>query len=403
MDVEALREDFPALKREINGKPPVYLDNACMTLRPRQVIDALTEYYEKYPACHGRSVHKFAMEVTERFEKSRKTMQRFINASKSNEILFTKNTTEGINLIANALGLQKGDKVLTTDREHNSNLIPWLKLEKGRGIEHEVVPSNQDNTFNMENFESMLDPNVKVVSLVHTSNLDGYTIPAKEIIKKAHRNGSLVVLDGAQSAPHKEVDVKKLDADFFAFSCHKMCGPSGMGVLYGKQKLLNEIESFIVGGETVEDSHYDSFSLLPPPEKFEAGLQNYAGAMGAAAAAEYLMKVGKKGIQEHELKLNKLGTDLLAEIPKVSIIGPGDTELRSGIVNFLVEDMDPHDVSIILDETKNVMTRSGRHCVHSWYNAKGIRGSTRASMYFYNTEAEIELFANTLKEVVQLS
>ena len=275
MDVQKIRHDFPIIQAGFEGQKIIYLDSACMSLRPRQVIKKINEYYNEYPGCAGRSVHRIATKVTMAVEEARTRFQRMINAKEQNEIIFVRNTTEGLNLVAHGFAFEPGDRVIITDREHNSNLIPWLLLEKEKGIKLEVVPSNTDNSFNLETFKNMLDSDVNLVSMVHTSNLDGYTIPASKIIKLAHEQGALVMLDGAQSAPHKPIDVQQLDADFFAFSAHKMLGPSGIGVLYGKQQNLEDLQPFIVGGSTVQNSTYTSTKFLAPPEKFEAGLQNY--------------------------------------------------------------------------------------------------------------------------------
>lgn len=406
MNIRKLRSDFPALQKKWNGKFPIYFDNACMTLKPVQVRDAMDEYYNEYPVCGGRSIHKMAKKVDEKVGEAREKMQEFLGASSSNEVVFTRNTTEGLNLVANSLGFDKGDIVLTTDREHNSNLVPWQVQAKRRGIKHVVVHSNPDNTFDLDKFEETLcnNRNVRLVSMVHTANLDGYTIPAQEIIKLSHEHGALVMLDGAQSAPHKPTDVKALDVDFFALSVHKMVGPSGMGVLYGKQELLVELEPFIVGGDTVEDSTYEDARFLPPPEKFEAGLQNYAGVIGSGAAVDYLTDVGLPNIREHEEKLNRIITEGIKDMPGVKIIGPADPALRGGIVSFTV-DMphgDAHDIALVLDETENIEVRSGAFCVHSWFNYRKCDAAVRASLYLYNTEDEARKFIDVLGKTIGL-
>ncbi|UCC91444.1 MAG: aminotransferase class V-fold PLP-dependent enzyme [Candidatus Aenigmatarchaeota archaeon] len=268
-NVDKVRGDFPILKRTINNKPVIYMDSACMTLRPVQVIEKINEYYREYPSCGERSLHKLGKRVDEEIENARNLIRKFINAKRQEEVIFTKNTTEGINLVANSLDLKQGDVVLTTDKEHNSNLLPWQRLAS-KGVKHEVVKSNEDNTFSLENFESQVSRDVKLVSIVHTSNLDGVSTPVKEIVKISKDHGALVLMDGAQSVPHHHVDVRKLGADFLAFSGHKMLGPSGIGVLYGKKNLLEKLPAFIVGGGTVADTtHYESkFEELP--HKFEA-------------------------------------------------------------------------------------------------------------------------------------
>ncbi len=400
MNIQKIREDFPILSNEINGKPIIYLDNACMTLKPTQVIEAMNEYYYEHPACGGRSVHKFGTQVSIKCDRARKKVKKFLNADDSKEVIFTRNTTEGINLVARCYDFQKGDVVLTTDREHNSNMAPWHIMRELKGIKHEIVRSNPDNTFNMEAYQERMGKDVKMVSMVHTSNLEGYTIPAEEIIKIAHDHGALVMLDGSQSAAHRFIDIKSLDVDFFSFSIHKMCGPTGMGVLYGKYHLLKDLSPFIVGGDTIYETNYKTSKFLDPPNRFEGGLQNYAGILGSGAAVEYLSNIGMKNIQEHETKLNTIMTSKLDNISNVHIIGPKEPEKRAGIVAFWVDDMDAHDLAMILDEVANIMVRSGMHCVHSWFNSRGINGSTRASAYLYNTEEEAKIFGDTLEEVL---
>ncbi len=401
MDLKKIRRDFPTIQREVGGKPIVYMDSACMSLKPRQVTDAIVDYYTRLGACGGRSVHKLATEVSIKYEEGRERHRRFLNANDHREIIFLRNTTEGINLVSQCLDLKKGDIVVTTDREHNSNLVPWLRLRDTKGIVHVPFRSNEDNTFDMEKFSDFMSKKVKLVSMVHTGNLDGYTIPAAEIIKIAHDFGALVMLDGAQSAPHQHVDVKKLDVDFFAYSVHKMLGPTGMGVLYGKYQHLEAFPPFLVGGDTVESTHYDSYKMLKPPAKFEAGLQNYSGVIGSAVAAEYLMNVGQENIHAHEVRLSEIITKGLNEIDGCRIIGPPAPELRGGINSFNIEGLDPHDIAMILDEVANIMIRSGMHCVHSWFNARKMKGSARASLYLYNTEEECRLFVDTLKDVAK--
>ncbi len=405
MNMEKIRRDFPLFGTMLNGKGVVYFDNACQTLRPRAVIDAVKDYYEKYPACGGRSSHKLANEVTRKCDEARKTIAKFIGAKTKEEIIFTRNTTEGINLVANSLKLNRGDIVLTTDKEHNSNLIPWQVLAKKKGIIHKIVPSKQDNSFDLEKFKEIMEEsrgNIKLTAMVLTSNLDGTTIPAEEIIKISRQYGAMVLLDAAQAAPHRKIDVNKLDADFMAFSGHKMLGPSGTGVLYGKYRLLEKLEPFLTGGDTVEYSTYGGHKFLPPPEKFEAGLQNYAGIIGLGEAVKYMEKIGMKNIAAQEYKLNKFITEEMAEIPGLKIIGPADPASRGGIVSFYVDGIDSHQIALILDETANVMIRSGQHCAHSWFASRGIAGSARVSAYFYNTIDDCRVFVQNLKKIINV-
>ncbi len=391
MNVDKIRKDFPLLSQK---KAVVYFDNACTTLRPMSVIEKMKEYYELYPACGGRSHHKIGERVTEEVLKARIAAAKFFNAKSEEEIIFTRNTTEGINFIAHALDLKPGDKVLCSDKEHNSNLVPWL-LAKKRGIKHEVFKFGSLNDFEKK------VKGVKLVSIVQTSNVDGTSQDIREMIKIAHENGALVLVDAAQSVPHKEIDVRKLDCDFLACSGHKMLGPSGMGIIYGKMEQLKKLNQFIVGGDTVTNTNYDSFEPEKIPERFEAGLQNYGGIVGFAEALRYLKKIGLNDIEKHEQKLNERLSAGLAALG-VRIIGPSDAKLRGGICSFLVGKMNPHDVSLMLD-SYNIMTRSGMHCAHSWFNSQGIGGSSRASLYLYNTEDEVDFMLDKMKDIVKLA
>lgn len=396
MNIEKIRQDFPLL----NNKPVIFFDNACQTLRPQSVIDSIISYYQNYSVCAGRGIYKLGEKVTRETEASRQTVANFIKAKKKEEIIFTRNTTEGINLIAYSFGLKKGDIVLTTDKEHNSNLIPWQMLVKRIGIIHKVVPSKADNTFDIDAFKKLMSSKVKLVAMGYTSNLDGATIPAKEIIKIAHQCEAVVLLDAAQTAMHQPIDVTGLDVDFLAFSGHKTLGPTGIGVLYGRYKLLEKLEPFLTGGATVKFSTYTSQEFLLPPEKFEAGLQNYAGIMGLKSAVEYIQKVGFKDIIQQEYKLNQYITEEISQIPNLEIIGPQDPALRGGIISFYVKGIDAHQIALTLDEMANILVRSGQHCVHSWFSAHQIKRSVRVSLSFYNTRREAEVFVVSLKKII---
>ena len=398
MDVSKYRKDFPILNSDDS---PVYLDSACMTLRPQAVIDAITDYYTNYPACGGRSVHKLSWQVTENFEMSRDSLRRFMGAEKSSEIVFTKNATESMNIVANGLNLKQGDRVITSDKEHNANVVPWHHLAKYKGIKYDVLPAKDNYYFDIEALKESLDSKTKLFSFVHTSNLDGHTNPAKEIVEICHDKGIRVMIDTAQSAPHKEVNVVDLDVDFAAVSAHKFCGPSGMGALYGKYDELKELIPTYVGGSTVVNSTYKDYELLPPPSCFEPGLQNYAGAIGSGAAAEYIMDIGRDNIQEHENKLNKLMTKELRDVDSLDLVGPSDVNQRGGIFSFNLDGWDPTEIAMHLDEEYNVAIRSGMHCVHSWFNSRGIKGTARASVYLYNNENDVLSFTNAIKESVE--
>ncbi|MBR9681515.1 MAG: cysteine desulfurase [Candidatus Altiarchaeota archaeon] len=394
MNIETIRNDFPVLKKDV-----IYLDSSCVSLKPKQVVEAMNKYYYEFPACAGRSIHGFGSKVSGEITAARKNLANFFS-TKPNEIIFTRNATEGINLVANSLGLKSGDKVLTSDKEHNSNLLPWQNLTK-EGILHQVVLSNQDNTFNLAEFEKQIE-GTRLVSIVHTSNLDGVSFPVEKIIKIAHRNGALVLLDCAQSAPHKELNMRKLDADFMVCSGHKMLGPSGIGALYGKAKLLDQLQPFLLGGSTVRDATYTSAEFEGAPAKFEAGLQNYAGIIGFSEAVTYLRNIGMKKIQHHEQELNKQLTDELLNLEAISLIGPAGPSQRAGIFSFNIKDKDPHEVALMLDQSAKIMVRSGAHCVHSWFNARNLKGSVRASLYLYNTEEECTTFIDAVKAIATL-
>ncbi len=401
LDYEKIKKDFPLLDKKIKDKPIVYFDNACMSLKPRQVIEAMNEYYFDYPACTNRSSHRLGEIATKKVDEARKIIARFINAPSEKNIIFVRNTTEAINLLANSLELNKGDQILTTDKEHNSNLVPWQVLSQRKGVVHRIVRSKTDGTFDLDSYKEQVK-GVKIVSMIHTSNLDGTTIPAKEIIKIAHDNGALVILDCAQSAPHLPIDVRDLGVDFLAFSGHKILGPTGTGVLYGKYELLEQLQPFLVGGDTVEYSTYESHKMLLPPEKFEAGLQDYAGIIGLGEAIKYIGAVGFEAIKKQELELNTYITNEITKINKIKIIGLVDPALRSGIINFYIPGVNMHQIALMLDEMAGIVIRSGQHCVHSWFNDKQIINSARVSLCFYNTIEEAKIFVENLNKIMTI-
>ncbi len=395
---DSYRADFQILE----GDALIYFDNACQTLRPKQVLSAMNEYYEQYPACGGRSMHRLAARVSQQVDQARARIARFIDARDKKEIVFTRNTTEGINLVAHSLGLRAGDVVITSDKEHNSNLIPWQVLQQKLGIKHVIVATDQDGLLDLEAYQHALTQGVALVSMGYVSNLDGVAQPVERIIQLAHAAGAKVLLDGAQAVPHHKLSVTQLDVDFLAFSGHKMLGPSGIGVLYGKSQLLAELEPFLVGGDTVAFSTYTSHEFLAAPEKFEAGLQDYAGIIGLGAAVAYLEQVGFDAIVARELELNQFLTKELTTIKGLHLIGPQDPSLRSGIISFYVDGKDHHKIALMLDEVAGICVRSGQHCVHSWFHDRRLAGSVRASVYFYNTLAEAEVFVTQLRKVLSV-
>lgn len=412
-DVETIRADFPAICDDW-----IYFDSACMSLKPRSVLAAMQEYYEKYSGCHGRSGHRFSKKTTEKFEESRRKVAKFVNAD-AKEIVFTRNTTEGINLLAqqflisNSLISKQGGLrpvVVTTDKEHNSNLVPWLRLKKRGVIDHVIVKTNADGTLDPKGLEKALSTSkkqlvkptklAKLVSLGFTSNLDGMTIPAAEVIEVAREHNFLTHLDAAQTAPHTPIDVKNLNVDFLTFSGHKMLGPTGTGVFYGKKELLEEMEPLAPGGGTVVGTTLNDYEFLTAPEKFEGGLQNYAGMIGLGAAVDYLQEIGLEAIHQHEIQLNTFLREEIGRIGRISLIGP--VEPNSGVTSFTVDGMEPHQVALLLDKTEGIMVRSGQFCVHSWFDVRGLGGAVRVSLYLYDTEGEVTRFVKALKQIVAL-
>lgn len=400
--IEKIREDFPFFYNQVH--PPIYFDNACTSLKPFSVIEAQKEYFEKFSACAERSSHALSEELTKRIEKARQKIAKFIGAKRPEEIIFTKNATEAINLIAFSFNFKEGDLVLTSDKEHNSNLLPWLFQVKKRKIRHRIIPSKPDNTFDFEKFEEILnqEKNIRLLSIVQTSNLDGHTFPVKEIIKIAHQKGILVLLDSTQTVPHQPVNVKDLDTDFLVFSGHKMLGPPGIGVLYGKLELLEKLDPFLLGGGTVSNSFYSDYHLLKPPQKFEAGIQNYSGILGLEAAVDYLEKIGFQKIREQEELLNSYITEKLLEFPEIEIIGPKNPKERGSIISFIIKNKDSQEVALLLEEISKIYVRAGQFCVHSWFNARQIKSAVRASFYFYNTLEEAEIFIKTIERIIKL-
>jgi len=401
MDVERLRRDFPVLSRSYPNGPLVYFDNACSTLKPRPVIDAVRAYYEEFPVCGERSIHRLGHEVTHRVDEGRRKLARFLGASSPDEVVYTKNATEAINLVAHGLPWTKDDVVVTTDKEHNSNWVPWLYRRDTLGIDVRQFPSRADGTFDEAAMERVLDaagPRLRLVSVVHASNADGVVNPVEAIAEAAHERGALVLVDAAQSAPHHPLDVRRLGADFVALSLHKMLGPSGLGVLWGRREAMDALGPFQLGGGTVKKSGPASYEWQDLPNRFEAGLQNYAALTAVPATIDYLERVGLASIEAHEARLNAQATKRLAEIPGVQVHGPAASQ-RGGILPFTVEGLDSHDVAAFVDERRNVAIRSGAHCVHSYFVPRGLDGWARASFYLYNTPAEVDAFADAVAEL----
>lgn len=411
VDWTKIRNDFPALERTINGRPVVYLDSACMALKPRQVIDAMNEYYEQYPACGGRSIHKFGEEASNAYSASRGKFAKFINAAQQEECIWTRNATESLNIVARSVRLPKGSKIITTSLEHHSGSLPFVERAKRDGMNIEIIKAQSDGTFDIEDWKTAIDNKTSLISIVHSSNVTGTVAPLKEIVELAHDRGALVMSDDAQYAPHHPLDVQALDVDFSSISVHKMCGPTGMGVLYGKMELLESMNMYQHGGDTVSDVRFENNKILPeylpPPEKFEAGLQNYAGAIGAGAAAEYLQSIGMHKIEKHERSLLEIALKRLMEMEHVQILGTDDISIKTGLVTFTVDTVpSAHDVATFLNDEFNVMVRSGWHCVGPFHYQMGIdpmKGTARASFYLYSNQSDVETFLDGMERLIKAS
>ncbi len=401
MSLGRARRDFPALRRRRGKRPPTYLDSACISLVPRATLNAMEEYYAEYPACAGRSFHRWSETVGRRYEEAREAITRFAGASDPTGLIFLRNTTEAINLVGQGLAWRRGERVLITGQEHNSNLIVWQRLAAERGIRIEVLDLPGDGSFPSEELEERLAGGVRLVSMFHASNLDGRSLPIREIVERAHDRGTLCLFDGAQSAPHRAIHFDRVGADFYAFSGHKMLGPTGTGLLLGRREHLEELRPLVVGGETVAWSRLDAHELRPPPYRFEAGLQNYAGVLGARAGIDYLVGCGLAEVEARQRELNRFVTRALADEPRIHVLGPADPADRPSIFGFTVDGIDPHDVALFLDSGYQVLVRSGMHCVHSWYDRRGIAGSVRASFYLYNDLYDARALVRGLHELIR--
>ncbi|MGB1287213.1 MAG: aminotransferase class V-fold PLP-dependent enzyme [Aggregatilineales bacterium] len=392
-DIEKVRADFPVLQQMHHDDVPlIFLDNAASSQKPRQVIDAMSTYYERYHANVHRGIHKLSEEATEAYEGARKKVQKFVNAKSRRELIFTRGTTESINLVAQTWGranLQAGDVVLSTVMEHHSNIVPWQMLATEKGIIVRYVPMNDDGTLDMDAFETMLAENpVKLVTVVHSSNVLGTVNPITEMTEKAHAAGALILVDGAQSVPHMPVDVQALDIDFLVFSSHKMAGPTGVGVLYGKRKILDAMPPWQGGGDMISKVTLDGSTWNELPYKFEAGTPSIAEVIGLGYAVDYLTEIGMENIHKHEQLLTAYALERLAEVPGVTVYGP-DAEQKGAVAAFTVEGIHAHDVAQMLDGD-GVAVRAGHHCAMPLHDHLNVSASARASFYLYNTPADVD-------------
>jgi len=400
-DVYKIREDFPILKEKVNGKPLVYLDNSATTQKPTTVIEAICQYYRQYNANIHRGVHYLGIKATEAYEKTRKDVAEFIKAPSTNCIIFTKGTTESINLIAYSWGrkfLKKGDEILLTLMEHHSNIVPWQILSKEKDIKIKFAPLNNDGTLNLNAFKDLLSEKTKLVSITYVSNVLGVINPIKDITELAHKVGALVLLDGAQGVPSIPINVQELDVDFLAFSAHKMLGPTGVGILYGKEELLDIMDPFLGGGEMIKKVTEEYSIWADIPYKFEGGTQNIAGVIGFGKAIEYLNSLGLESIYKHEKSLVSYALKRLLSVEGITIYGPTTDNHRLNIISFNYKNIHPHDVATILDQ-EGIAVRAGHHCAQPLHLSLGISASCRASFYLYNTQEEVDKFIEALKRV----
>lgn len=404
LDVQRVRADFPILTREVRpGVPLIYLDSTATSQKPSVVIDAMNAFYRTNNANINRGIHVLAEESTAMYEAARTKTAAFINAPAARQVIFTRNTTESINLVAYTWGrknLKAGDTVILTEMEHHSNLVPWHILAQEVGIKLEFIPVGEDGLLDMQVYQQLLEKEPKLVSFTHMSNVLGTITPAAEIIQLAHQAGAITLVDGAQSVPHFAVDVQALDIDFLAFSAHKMCGPSGIGVLYGKKALLEEMPPFLGGGDMIKSVHLRSFVPNSIPHKFEAGTPAIAEAVGLGSAIDYLNAVGMDKIAHHEHEIVAYALDRLAEVPGLTVFGP-TAEHKGGVVSFTMKSVHPHDISQILD-AQGIAIRAGHHCAQPLHEKYHIPATARASFYLYSTFAEVDHLAEGLTKVIDM-
>lgn len=395
-DIEKIRKDFPILSREVNGYPLVYFDNAATSQTPQQVIDVISDYYSRYNANIHRGVHSLSQQATDAYEGARKKIQMHFNAEKAHEIIFTPGTTHGINLVAHGFTtlLKKGDEIMVSAVEHHSNIVPWQMLCERTGAVLKVIPMDQNGMLQMDKFDSILSEKTKLVFVNHVSNALGTVNPIKEIIRKAHNEGAAVLIDGAQAAPHIKADVQELDADFYTVSGHKMCGPTGIGILYGKEEWLNKLPPYQGGGEMIATVCFEKTTYAELPHKFEAGTPNICGGIAFGAALDYLNNIGFGTIAAYEQELLKYATQKLLEIEDLKIYGI--SEEKTAVISFNIGEIHPYDIGTIVDKL-GIAVRTGHHCAQPIMDYFGIPGTVRASFSFYNTKDEIDRFIEAVK------
>ncbi|CAM3709274.1 Cysteine desulfurase, SufS [Flavobacterium saliperosum S13] len=396
-DVQKVRAQFPILSQTVNGKPLVYFDNGATAQKPQVVIDAISKYYSEINANIHRGVHTLSQLATDAYEVSRNTIQTHLNAKYPHEIIFTSGTTQGINLVANGFAaiVKSGDEVMVSALEHHSNIVPWQFLCEKTGAKLVVIPMNDKGELILSEYERLLSDKTKIVAVNHISNALGTVNPVKYIIAKAHKVGAAVLIDGAQATPHLRPDVQDLDCDFYVFSGHKVCGPTGVGILYGKESWLNQLPPYMGGGEMIKEVTFEKTTYADLPHKFEAGTPNIAGGIVLGTAIDYLNEIGFDNIAKYEQELLDYGTKRLLEIEGITIYGTGEN--KASVISFNIEGIHPYDIGTIIDKL-GVAVRTGHHCAQPIMNYFNIPGTIRASFAFYNTKEEIDIFVEAVKK-----
>lgn len=401
-DVNKLREDFPILSREVNGKPLIYFDNGATAQKPQAVIDAVSRYYSNENSNIHRGVHTLSQEATSSYEEARRKIQRYIGAQHSEEVLFTKGTTDGINLLSNAFGkhfLKAGDEVIISAMEHHSNIVPWQMICEEKNAKLRIIPINDQGELIMEEFEQMLNSKPKLLSIVHISNTLGTINPVKEMIDLAHKHHVPVLVDGAQAVPHQKIDVTALDCDFYTFSMHKMFGPTGVGILYGKKEWLDQLPPYQGGGDMIKTVSFEKTTYNELPHKFEAGTPNIAGGIASGVAIDYLNQMDWEAVRAHEKDLLNYATEKLEAIEGLRFIG--EAQMKASVISFVVEGTHAYDIGVIMDKM-GVAVRTGHHCTQPLMDRFGILGTVRASFAFYNTKTEIDAFIEALNRAIKM-
>ena len=403
VDFKTIIKDFPILKRRINENKLIYFDNAATSQKPKVVIDTLSNFYSNNNANIHRGVHTLSMEATYLYDEAKEKIAEFINAPNSNSIIFTRGTTESLNLIADSWGqsnLKESDSIVITELEHHSNIVPWQELIKKTKSKLRYIPINTDGTLNLANINNIITKNTKLISMTHVSNGIGTINNIKKIIKIAKSVGATTVIDAAQSVPHMPIDVSDLDCDFLTFSGHKMLAPTGIGVLYGKKELLESMPPYQKGGDMILEVTYDKATWNEIPFKFEAGTPNIAGAIGLGAATNYLMKIGMQNIRDHEIEITKYAYNNLMNVDGIEILGPENTDIRAGLISFNIPNIHPHDLGTFLD-SKGIAIRTGHHCAMPLIKKLGRHSSARASFYLYNTNHEVDKFTAEINNSIK--